>query len=110
MEELIKQINAPVQGICLSDKELRNLQLKDITLLKAAHHGSRYSTGENFLRELAPRIVFLSCGRNNRYGHPHEELLDRLKEQGCTIYQTRESGAVTLHVKGKKAWIDTFLK
>ena len=110
VEELIKQINAPVQGICLSDKELRNLQLKDITLLKAAHHGSRYSTGENFLRELAPRIVFLSCGRNNRYGHPHEELLDRLKEQGCTIYQTRESGAVTLHVKGKKAWIDTFLK
>lgn len=108
VEELVRQVNAMPQSVRPSHKALPDLGLQNITLLKAAHHGSGYSTGESILRELAPGIVFLSCGRNNRYGHPHKELLDRLKRQGCTVYQTRERGAVTLRVRGKRGWIDTF--
>ncbi len=65
-------------------------------VLKAAHHGSRNSTGEAFLDEVSPRIVFISAGRNNRYGHPHQELLDRLGHRGADIYDTSHCGAVTL--------------
>lgn len=110
VEELVKEINATPQGNGTPHRELPNLQLNDITLLKVAHHGSGYSTGEGILRELAPKIAFLSCGRNNRYGHPHKELLDRLNAQECMIYQTKEDGAVTLHVRGKRGWVHTFLQ
>ena len=110
VEELIRQVNVLAQSGGASHREPPGLLLKEITLLKVAHHGSGYSTGESILQELAPRIAFLSCGRNNRYGHPHKEVLERLKAQGCIIYQTKERGAVTLHVRGKKGWVDTFLR
>ena len=88
---------------------LYDINLQDITLLKVAHHGSRNSTGEAFLQEINPKIALISSGRNNRYGHPHAELLDRLKEQGCMIYRTQESGAVTVHVRGRRVWMETFV-
>jgi len=59
-----------------------NEELQGVTLLKVAHHGSGNSTGEGFLQELAPEIALISSGRDNRYGHPHEELLERLRAQG----------------------------
>ncbi len=77
-------------------------ELQDITLLKVAHHGSGNSTGELFLRELNPKIALISAGRNNRYGHPHEALLERLTEQGCQIYRTQQSGAVTVRVRHRE--------
>ncbi len=91
-------------------KEAGNMDLQDITLLKVAHHGSRNSTKEALLGELNPKLALISAGRNNRYGHPHEELLDRLWEHGCIIYRTQESGAVTVHVWGNKVRVETFLK
>ncbi|MDE6675111.1 MAG: hypothetical protein K2K19_09940, partial [Acetatifactor sp.] len=59
-------------------------------------HGSRYSTTESFLQAVTPRLALISAGRDNSYGHPHEELLKRLWEKGCRVVQTPESGAVTL--------------
>ena len=50
------------------------------------------------MRKLNPKIALISAGRNNRYGHPHEALLERLTEQGCQIYRTQQSGAVTVRV------------
>lgn len=67
-----------------------------ITVLKAAHHGSRYSTSEELLEILKPRVVIISCGKNNPYGHPHKETLDRLKEVGSKVLITAEHGAVTV--------------
>lgn len=84
--------------------------LQDITLLKVAHHGSKNSTKEALLGGLNPKLALISAGRNNRYGHPHAELLDRLREHGCIIYRTQESGAVTVHVRGNKVRVETFLK
>lgn len=84
--------------------------LQDITLLKVAHHGSRYSTGEDLLRELKPGIALISSGRGNRYGHPHAELTDRLEDAGCRILGTQESGAVTVYARNGKVWMETFIK
>lgn len=73
-----------------------------LTLLKVAHHGSAYSTGREMLEMLSPKLAFISCGANNRYGHPHEELLERLEEEGSRIYATPEHGAVTAcWIKGR---------
>lgn len=79
-----------------------------IELLKAAHHGSRYSTSEEFLELVSPRIAILSAGVDNSYGHPHKETLLRLYEQGCDSYQTPESGAITIRVDGKGMRVKTF--
>lgn len=83
--------------------------LQDITLLKVAHHGSRNSTGERILQELDPEIALISAGRDNRYGHPHEALLDRLEAQGCLVYRTQQSGAVTIKVRGGKVTVTGYI-
>ena len=84
--------------------------LQNITLLKVAHHGSKNSTSTWFLQETAPRIALISSGRNNRYGHPHKELLERLEKQGCAIYNTQQSGAVTVRVRGKKVTVEGYVE
>ncbi len=57
-------------------------------ILKVGHHGSRSSTSSEWLRQVQPREGIISCGRNNPYGHPHREVLDRLDEAGVTTRRT----------------------
>lgn len=82
-----------------------------ITVLKAAHHGSKNSTGEAFLETVSPQLALISAGRDNRYGHPHGELLDRLAQTHCLVLKTAESGAVTVHVTrgGRRVRVWEFL-
>lgn len=80
------------------------------TLLKVAHHGSKNSTSEAFLERTDPRIALISAGRDNSYGHPHRETMERLAEQGCRVYQTPESGAVTIRVRGDKVYVEEYIK
>ncbi|MGN0168971.1 MAG: ComEC/Rec2 family competence protein [Acetatifactor sp.] len=75
--------------------------IHDVTLLKAAHHGSRNSTSMELLEQLRPDIAVISCGENNRYGHPHEELLGRFFESGIKVLRTDELGAISVQVEGE---------
>ena len=86
------------------------LDAKGITMLKVAHHGSKNSTDDAFLQMLNPQIALISSGRNNRYGHPHEELLGRLENSGCIIYRTQQGGAITVHVSNGKVRVEEYLK
>ena len=79
-----------------------------LTLLKVAHHGSAYSTKEEMLSALSPRLALISCGQDNRYGHPHAALLERLEDAGCSIFTTAEGGAVTVKTDGERVWVETF--
>lgn len=81
-----------------------------LTVLKVAHHGSRYSTPQELLEMTEPVYAMISAGKDNRYGHPHGELMERLRNQGCYIYQTLESGAVTLKVWNGKIRVEEFLR
>ena len=83
---------------------------ESFTLLKVAHHGSRNSTPEEFLELTDPRIALISAGRDNSYGHPHRETMERLTGQGCRIYQTPESGAVTIRVRGDRVYVEEYIK
>lgn len=73
---------------------LQSRSITDVTILKCAHHGSRSSTSGELLQQIRPVITVISCGRNNRYGHPHEETLMRLEETGAKVLRTDEAGAI----------------
>lgn len=92
-------------------KDLRaNKELfKELTMLKVAHHGSMYTTNEEFLDILRPKIAVISCGRNNRYGHPHGELLRRLEEKNVKVYRTDKNGAISINVRKNRMDIRTML-
>lgn len=65
-------------------------------LLKAGHHGSNTSNTEEFLEAVSPEIVVASCGLNNDYGHPHEEVVERVEDIGAAFYRTDLDGTVTV--------------
>lgn len=77
-------------------REIQERGIEGITVLKAAHHGSRNSTPEEFLDRLKPLLTVISSDRNNCYGRPHAELMERLEASGTVIVQTAQSGAVTV--------------
>ena len=87
-----------------------NIKKDDYTLLKCAHHGSRYSTPEELLKLVRPELTLISAGVGNSYGHPHEELLQRLSEAKSRIYVTADTGAVILETNGEKLKIKIFLQ
>ena len=84
-----------------TEKELiQNGCLEDVDFLKTAHHGSRYSTGAEFLEIVRPELAVVSCSATNTYGHPSQDTLERLKKSGSRVLITRDCGAVTI-VNGK---------
>lgn len=89
---------------------LEEAEIENITVLKAAHHGSANSTPEEILSRLSPEYTVISCGKNNRYGHPHRELTERLRAQGTEILITYESGAVTFRTDGERMRVREFLR
>ncbi len=75
--------------------------LSDCLVLKVAHHGSDTSTSAEWLEALSPAFAVISCGEGNRYGHPHREVLDRLRECEVEPLITRDFGAVIIRTDGK---------
>lgn len=88
---------------------IRSGRLESTDILKAAHHGSKNSGSEDFLRTVQPSAAIISAGADNRYGHPHKETLERLEEIGCTIYSTQDHGTITVKSDGKIVEITGFL-
>ena len=70
-------------------------------LLKAGHHGSRTSSTEPFISALQPVLTIFSAGRNNRYGHPHPEVMEVFQNRGLKTMSTAEWGSITVTVKGR---------
>lgn len=75
---------------------------KDIRsdILKVAHHGSKFGSNEDFLRKVRPEVAIISVGENNNYGHPARETLDRLNDEGVTIYRTDLRGDIIVKSDG----------
>lgn len=83
--------------------------INNITLLKVAHHGSRNSTAQDFIELVSPRIALISAGRDNSYGHPHAETLERLENVGSHIYRTDKGGAITVIYRDGRVKVEYFL-
>lgn len=80
------------------------------TILDAGHHGASNATGEALLDLAQPELVLISCGKNNRYGHPAPETLKRLEERGIRWYSTAEVGAIQVQIGKKKVKIKQYIQ
>ena len=76
-------------------------------VLKAGHHGAATSSGNAFLRAVAPQFVVISAGADNNYGHPAPEMLQRAVEIGATILRTDEMGTIEVESDGERMWWQT---
>lgn len=81
----------------LLTKEI-NLQTR---VLKVSHHGSKYASSKDFLDRVKPEVAIVSCGAWNRYGHPSQAVLDRLKAANVKLYRTDLQGEITITTRGK---------
>ena len=83
-----------------TEKEILNTyDLPNIDVLKVGHHGSKTSSGKEFINEINPKYSIISVGKNNRYGHPNKEALDSLKES--KIYRTDIDGSIIFKINNK---------
>lgn len=71
------------------------------TVLKVGHHGSDTSTSIRFLSDIMPRYAVISCGKDNKYGHPTEQTLSRLSQAGATVYRTDLQGDILCESNGE---------
>jgi competence protein ComEC len=92
---LMADAEIPVENRLLGEHEVHK-----ITVLKVGHHGSHTSSQEAFLKQTAPQISVISCGRHNRFGHPNPEVLHRLTQNSQEIFRTDEDGAVRITTDG----------
>ncbi len=79
----------------------------DADVLKMGHHGSSTSSSYVFLRQVMPQYAVISAGVNNEYGHPHREVMSRLRDARVTIYRTDEQGSVVAHSDGQTVQFTT---
>lgn len=86
-----------VEDEILSD----NFKLK-ADVLKVGHHGSTTSTSDKFLNKVSPKYAVISCGNNNKYGHPHKETLEKLEKRNITTYRTDLEGTIVAQSDGTK--------
>ena len=88
---------------------INRLAGQEFTVLKVAHHGSKYSSSERFLKNIQAKFALISSGEGNSYGHPHGETLERLADVGCRVFTTTKNGAITIQTDGNSLTIDHFL-
>ena len=84
---------------------LEKYKLSNIDFLKVGHHGSNTSSGDFFINNINPKYSIISVGKDNRYGHPNEEVLDTLNDS--KIYRTDQDGSIMFKIKKDKLQIET---
>ena len=80
----------------------KDLNLK-VKILKVAHHGSKYATAQDFIDRVKPEVAIISSGEWNRYGHPAQVVLDRLRAANTKLYRTDLQGEITITTRGKES-------
>lgn len=92
-------------------QELSTLnELEDVDLIKVGHHGSRTSTSDELLAKVMPEYAIILCGKDNSYGHPHQEVLDRLNDYGIAIYRSDTQGTIHVQSDGSHLNIEALTK
>ena len=92
-------------GVEVEEDLIEKYNLQDIDILKVGHHGSKTSSGKEFIDETNPKYSIISVGKNNRYGHPNDSVLDNLEDS--KIYRTDQDGSIMFKIKNNKLQIET---
>ncbi|MFA6253445.1 MAG: MBL fold metallo-hydrolase [Patescibacteria group bacterium] len=74
----------------------------DSEILKVGHHGSKYSSSQDFLSAVKPELCVIEVGVDNKFGHPHQEAIDRLQKNNCLIKETKDVGTIRVFSDGQK--------
>lgn len=82
---------------------VRYCGVDSLSILKVGHHGSKYSSSEEFLASIMPQAAVISCAARNTYGHPHKETLQRLEDVGALVLRTDEGGAIIAKIRASGA-------
>lgn len=96
----------------IAEKEIlkkyeNNLKILSSNILKVAHHGSKTSSSLEFLEKIKPQIALIGVGKENNFGHPNKEILERLKNMNINIYRTDVSGEIEIKINKLKLKIHT---
>lgn len=76
-------------------------------IIKLGHHGSNTSSTDKYLKAVNPKYAIISCGADNSYGHPHDEVIERLKKNNIIFYVTAQAGDITVTSDGKNIDVQT---
>ncbi len=87
---------------------VRYCGVDSLSILKVGHHGSKYSSSEEFLASIMPQAAVISCAARNTYGHPHKETLQRLEDVGALVLRTDEGGAVIAKIRASGAEMQVY--
>lgn len=78
-------------------QEYKNsLQVLNSTVLKVGHHGSKTSSTKDFIESVKPKFALIGVGENNKFGHPNDDVIERLKNLGSKIYRTDQMGEISI--------------
>ena len=92
-------------GMEVEEDLIKKYNLKDIDVLKVGHHGSNTSASIEFIDEINPKYSIISVGKNNRYGHPNNNVLDNLEDS--KIYRTDQDGSIMFKIKRSELSVET---
>lgn len=95
-------------GFETEEKIVRDNVADNLDILKVAHHGSKYSTGVEFLEYTQPDIGIISCSSTNTYGHPSQDTLERLGTCGSGVWCTKDGGAIKVLMDGDKIQVEEY--
>ncbi|OMP67621.1 DNA internalization-related competence protein ComEC/Rec2 [Domibacillus epiphyticus] len=90
------------------EQEFQKKYKIDVDWLKVGHHGSRTSTSDGFVKSIKPEFAVISAGVDNRYGHPHKEVLENLS--GVYVYRTDQHGSISYTFKGEHGIVSTAIQ
>ena len=92
-------------GVEVEEDLIEKYNLQDIDVLKVGHHGSKTSSSKEFIDEITQKYSIISVGKNNRYGHPNDNVLNNLLNS--QIYRTDQDGSIMFKIKNNKLQIET---
>ena len=92
-------------GLEVEQDLIKKYNLNNIDVLKVGHHGSKTSSSKSFIDEVNPKYSIISVGKNNRYGHPNDKVLENLSDS--KIYRTDIYGSIMFKIKNNKLKIET---
>lgn len=108
--ELPDTVKKQEESLETVQRHVESLEMcEGIEVLKVAHHGSSGSSSEEFLEKTQPKLCLISCGKDNSYGHPHKETLQRLEEVGSKILNTVDCGAISIKIRKGKIDMEYYL-
>ena len=103
--ERLKLLFMGDSGKIVENYLLKNAVLGKVDILKVGHHGSKTSSGKEFIESIKPKYSIISVGKNNRYGHPNKEVLEIFKNS--KIYRTDKDGSIMFRINKNKLKIET---